>query len=211
MSKTAIVTKKTEFHRLVNDPRFLDVHALSPTTAILTYQSMVVDYHSNIPSISSKIYQKSKFMLYRGQYTLKSFRLLRSAFTPLPNKLTHSSFPKPTIGFFFIAARLCSFAGDGGVRLAGSDTGRIKVEPMNKNNNTIILKVKPTDKENQETATYFIYPTKQIPIISLGNGIVHPLNSKKSNYFYKTTNAWSTVTPSMHNSFPNNISKALVP
>ena len=27
-------------------------------------------------------------------------------------------------GFFFIAARLCAFSGDGGVRLAGSDTGR---------------------------------------------------------------------------------------
>lgn len=92
LSKCKIVTNKDQFRRHVDDPKFLDVHVLTPTTAILTSQSLIVTRHTNIPSISSKIYQKSKFMMLRG--------------------------------FFFIAARLCAFSGDGGVRLAGSDTGR---------------------------------------------------------------------------------------
>ena len=95
MSRCTIVTTKEQFRRHVNDPKFLNVHALSPTTAILTSQSLIVSRHTNIPSISSRIYQRSKFILLRG--------------------------------FFYLAAKLCAFSGNGGVRLAGSDTGRIKI------------------------------------------------------------------------------------
>ena len=94
-SRCKIVTNREQFHRHVLDPKFLDVHVLTPTIAILSSQSLIVTRHTNIPCISSKIYQRSKFMMFRG--------------------------------FFYIAARLCAFSGDGGVRLAASDTGRDKL------------------------------------------------------------------------------------
>ena len=91
-SRYKIVTNKEQFHRHICDPKFLDIHVLTPTIAILSHQSLIVTRHTNVPSISSKIYQRSKFMMFRG--------------------------------YFYIAARLCAFSGDGGVRLAASDTGR---------------------------------------------------------------------------------------
>ena len=56
----------------MNDINFIDFQVLSPKTAIVLYDGVVVKKHSNIPSISSHIYSISKLIMWNLWYYTSS-------------------------------------------------------------------------------------------------------------------------------------------
>ena len=63
-SRTAICSSFEEFERATSDTKFFDFKVLSPETCIIIYDGVVITKHSNVPSVSARVYSRSKQIMW---------------------------------------------------------------------------------------------------------------------------------------------------
>ena len=110
-----------QFDKAIDDVSFLDFHVLSPTTAIVVKDGLIIKSHSNIPSISARYYNHQKKLVIKYLPLLNNLLPLLIHLIFFLRVYSHSKLLMWKL-WFHTASRMGYFSDDAALRLNLTDT-----------------------------------------------------------------------------------------